>query len=126
MLQKRVKPGDLELLLRAAVGVVTRRDMSLNRRLWTWFLGPEQAQQEQENGLESPTSPSENHHGYLASKTSYFEEHGLQPLINALMSMIKASSDTDAAEKAKPYRICLSLMDRWEIGGLVVPEIFLL
>ncbi|KAI0430565.1 putative regulator of reproduction dopa [Xylaria sp. FL1042] len=125
VLQKRVKTDDLELLLRAAAGVVTRRDMSLNRRLWAWFLGPEQPQQDQENGLESPTSPSENHHNYLASKTSYFEEHGLQPLINALMSMINSSSNSDAAEKAKPYRICLSLMDRWEIGGLVVPEIFL-
>ncbi|KAI1419630.1 putative regulator of reproduction dopa [Xylaria sp. FL1777] len=125
VLQKHVKPDDLELLLRAAAGVVTRRDMSLNRRLWAWFLGPERPQHDQENGLESPTSPSENHHGYLASKTSYFEEHGLQPLINALMSMIKSSSDSGTAEKAKPYRICLSLMDRWEIGGLVVPEIFL-
>ncbi|KAI1310342.1 putative regulator of reproduction dopa [Xylaria venustula] len=125
VLQKRVKPDDLELLLRAAAGVVTRRDMSLNRRLWAWFLGPEQPQHDQENGIESPTSPTDNHQGYLTSKTSYFEEHGLQSLINALMSMINNSSDSDAAEKAKPYRICLSLMDRWEIGGLVVPEIFL-
>ncbi|KAI0465793.1 putative regulator of reproduction dopa [Xylaria cf. heliscus] len=125
VLQKRVKSDDLELLLRAAAGVVTRRDMSLNRRLWVWFLGPEQPQQDQENSPESPTSPSENHHAYLASKTSYFEEYGVQSLINALLSMIKSSPDNDAAEKAKPYRICLSLMDRWEIGGLVVPEIFL-
>ncbi|KAI1368827.1 putative regulator of reproduction dopa [Xylaria arbuscula] len=125
VLQRRVKPDDLELLLRAAAGVVTRRDMSLNRRLWAWFLGPEQPTQDQENGPESPTSPSENHHGYVASKTSYFEEFGLHSLINALMSMIKSASDSDTAEKAKPYRICLSLMDRWEIGGFVVPEIFL-
>ncbi|KAI1120919.1 putative regulator of reproduction dopa [Nemania abortiva] len=125
VLQKRVKSDDLELLLRAAVGVVTRRDMSLNRRLWAWFLGPEQPQQDQEHSLESPVSSSEHHHGYLASKTSYFEEYGLQSLINALLSMIKSSSHSDATEKAKPYRICLSLMDRWEIGGLVVPEIFL-
>ncbi|GAP83534.1 putative cellular morphogenesis regulator [Rosellinia necatrix] len=125
VLQKRVKPDDLELLLRAAVGVVTRREMSLNRRLWAWFLGPDQPQQDQENSPESPTSPAENQHSYLVSKTSYFELHGLQPLINALLSMIRTSSDSDAAETAKPYRICLSLMDRWEIGGLVVPEIFL-
>ncbi|KAI1820779.1 putative regulator of reproduction dopa [Xylaria intraflava] len=124
VLQKRVKPVDLELLLRAAVGVVTRRDMSLNRRLWAWFLGPELPHQDHEIGLESPISPT-NHHGYLVSKTSYFEEHGLQQLTNALLGMIRNSSDTDAAEKARPYRICLSLMDRWEIGGLVVPEIFL-
>ncbi|KAI1265986.1 putative regulator of reproduction dopa [Xylariaceae sp. FL1019] len=125
VLQTRVKPDDLELLLRAAVGVVTRRDMSLNRRLWAWFLGPDPAPQEQENGSESPTSPSDHPHGYLASKTNYFEKYGLQPLISALLSMIKGLSNSNVTERAKPYRICLSLMDRWEIGGLVVPEIFL-
>ncbi|KAI1438027.1 putative regulator of reproduction dopa [Xylaria sp. CBS 124048] len=125
VLQKRVKSDDLALLLRAAAGVVIRRDMSLNRRLWAWFLGPEQPQQDQEIGLDSPISPNQNQHAYLTSKTSYFEEYGLQQLTDALLGMINGSPDTDAAEKAKPYRICLSLMDRWEIGGLVVPEIFL-
>lgn len=125
VLQKRVKPEDLELLLKAAAGVVTRRDMSLNRRLWAWFLGPEPAGHESETGVESPSSPSDHHHGYFASKTSYFEEHGLQALTQALLSMIKTASDTNPTERARPYRICLSLMDRWEIGGLVVPEIFL-
>ncbi|KAK6065221.1 hypothetical protein SCUP234_12668 [Seiridium cupressi] len=125
VLQKRVKPEDLELLLKAAAGVVTRRDMSLNRRLWAWFLGPEPPGHENETGIESPGSPSEQHHGYFASKTSYFEEYGLQALTQALLSMIRTASDTSPTERARPYRICLSLMDRWEIGGLVVPEIFL-
>lgn len=125
VLQKRVKPEDLELLLKAAVGVVTRRDMSLNRRLWAWFLGPEPAGHETETGVESPSSPSEHHHGYLASKTTYFEENGLHALTQALLSMIRTASHTNPTERARPYRICLSLMDRWEIGGLVVPEIFL-
>ncbi|ORY65960.1 putative regulator of reproduction dopa [Pseudomassariella vexata] len=125
VLQKRVKPEDLELLLRAAAGVVTRRDMSLNRRLWAWFLGPEPASQENENGLDSPTSPSDTPHAYFSTKTSYFEEYGLQALTQALLSMIKTASDSNPTERARPYRICLSLMDRWEIGGVVVPEIFL-
>ncbi|KAI1209979.1 Dopey, N-terminal-domain-containing protein [Annulohypoxylon truncatum] len=124
VLQKRVKSDDLELLLRAAAGVVTRRDMSLNRRLWAWFLGPDPPSQEHENGLESPNSPVD-HHGFLNSKTSYFEEYGLQPLTRALLAMINSSSGSNPVERARPYRICLSLMDRWEIGGLVVPEIFL-
>ncbi|KAI2467227.1 putative regulator of reproduction dopa [Annulohypoxylon bovei var. microspora] len=124
VLQKRVKSDDLELLLRAAAGVVTRRDMSLNRRLWAWFLGPDPPSQEHENGLESPSSPVD-HHGYLNSKTSYFEEYGLQPLTRALLAMINSASSSNPIERARPYRICLSLMDRWEIGGLVVPEIFL-
>lgn len=125
VLQTRVKPGDLQLLLNAAIGVVTRRDMSLNRRLWTWLLGPEPAAHEVESGLESPTSPSDHRHGLSASRTTYFEEFGLQPLTQALLTMIKNSAGDSPSEKARPYRICLSLMDRWEIGGIVVPEVFL-
>ncbi|KAK8048888.1 hypothetical protein PG994_010618 [Apiospora phragmitis] len=125
VLQKRVTTEDLELLLCAAAGVVTRRDMSLNRRLWAWFLGPDPSSHEQETGVESPTTPSEQQQAFLTTKTSYFEEYGLQPLTSALLSMIRSASNKNPTERARPYRICLSLMDRWEIGGLVVPEIFL-
>ncbi|KAK2022400.1 hypothetical protein LX32DRAFT_194849 [Colletotrichum zoysiae] len=124
VLQTNVKPGDLELLLRAAVGVVIRRDMSLNRRLWAWFLGPDPAPGESESGFDSPSS-ADHHNSYFASKTSYFEDHGLQPLTRALLGMINIDRGSSPGERARPYRICLSLMDRWEIGGLVVPEVFL-
>ena len=125
VLQKRVKVEDLELLISAAVGVVSRRDMSLNRRLWTWLLGPEPVHNENESGLESPTSiVGDPMAAASSSRTRYFEEYGLQPLTNALLKMI-ARDSTNSVERAKPFRICLSLMDRWEIGGLVVPDIFL-
>ncbi|KAK3355856.1 Dopey, N-terminal-domain-containing protein [Neurospora tetraspora] len=126
VLQARAKTDDLELLLKTAVGVTTRRDMSLNRRLWTWLLGPEPTTaHEGEGGPDSPTTPASTP-AYFMSRTSYFEEFGLRPLTRALLSMIKASSvGNNPADRAKPYRICLSLMDRWEIGGLVVPEVFL-
>jgi hypothetical protein len=126
VLQTKAKGGDLELLLRAAVGVTVRRDMSLNRRLWSWLLGPEPpASAEHEGGLESPTSTSNQTHGFFSSRTNYFEEFGLQPLTRALLAMIKSDTEGNPAERARPYRICLSLMDRWEIGGLVVTELFL-
>lgn len=123
VLQTRVKAADLELLLRAASGVTIRRDMSLNRRLWTWLLGPEPAPQEHDG--ESPASASGNQQSYFVPRTTYFEEYGLQPLTKALLSMIESAPDGNPIEKARPYRICLSLMDRWEIGGSVVPELFL-
>lgn len=125
VLQTCVKRDDLELLLKAAVGVVTRREMSLNRRLWTWLLGPEPSVGDPESGLASPSSPSGQTNGTLTTRTSYFEQYGIEPLTKALLSLIKVAPETTAAEKARPYRICLSLMDRWEIGGLVVPEVFL-
>jgi hypothetical protein len=123
VLQTRVKADDLELLMTAATGVVARRDMSLNRRLWTWLLGPEPARGT--DGAESPIStngdPMNNN---LYSRTSYFEEFGLQPLTRAILKLI-LRENVSPVERARPFRICLSLMDRWEIGGLVVPEIFL-
>ncbi|KAL2154331.1 hypothetical protein VTH82DRAFT_3007 [Thermothelomyces myriococcoides] len=130
VLQRQAKRGDLELLLRAATGVTVRRDMSLNRRLWSWLLGPEPpASAEHDGGPDSPTSPAAaaaaHTHGYLSSRTTYFEEFGLQPLTRALLALVESDSGNSPSERARPYRICLSLMDRWEIGGLVVPELFL-
>lgn len=125
VLQKRVKSEDLELLITAAAGVVSRREMSLNRRLWTWLLGPEPVSNDGEAGPESPTSVvGDPLASSPSSRTQYFEEYGLQPLVQALLKLI-ARDSTNAVERARPFRICLSLMDRWEIGGLVVPDIFL-
>ncbi|PBP19238.1 cellular morphogenesis regulator [Diplocarpon rosae] len=125
VLQKRMKTEDLELLIAAAASVVSRRDMSLNRRLWSWLLGPERSNAEGENSPESPTSATGEPLGSMSSsRTRYFEDFGLQPLMQALLKLI-ARDSSNAVERARPFRICLSLMDRWEIGGLVVPDIFL-
>ncbi|RDL34750.1 Cellular morphogenesis regulator [Venustampulla echinocandica] len=125
VLQKRVKKEDLELLITAAAGVVTRRDMSLNRRLWTWLLGPEPVHNDSEGGPESPASVTASSHGsHPSSPTHYFEQFGLRPLTNALLKMIQ-QDPINPVDRPRPFRICLSLMDRWEIGGLVVPDIFL-
>ncbi|KAK1240918.1 hypothetical protein MKX07_006351 [Trichoderma sp. CBMAI-0711] len=124
VLQSQVKPGDLELLLKAAVGVVTRRDMSLNRRLWAWLLGPEPTGNENEHNPELHSN-ADGPQALLSSRTSYFEQYGLQTLTKSLLEMITDTKHGGVAERTRPYRICLSLMDRWEVGGLVVPDIFL-
>ena len=124
VLQEKVKPADLELLINAAIGVVLRREMSLNRRLWSWLLGPEPSGHDGEATPQSPTAPEHGHQA-ISSKTAYFESYGLQSLTNALLAMIKEANQGTSSERTRPYRICLSLMDRWEIGGLVVPEVFL-
>ncbi|KHJ31526.1 putative cellular morphogenesis regulator [Erysiphe necator] len=116
VLQKKVKSEDLELLVTAAAGVVSRRDMSLNRRLWTWFLGPSV---DIDNGIALGEQLQQS-----ISKTQYFEKFGLHPLTQALLRLIEHNSDSPL-ERARPFKICLSLMDKWEIGGLLVTEIFL-
>ena len=89
VLQSRVKPADLELLVKAAAGVVTRRDMSLNRRLWTWLLGPEPVSSDGDPTGDLSTAPSDQQQAFLSSRTTYFEDFGLQPLTKALLHMIR-------------------------------------
>lgn len=48
---KRAKPEDTAILMKAAVGVVLRRDLSLNRRLYTWLLGPDEKSEVQSEYL---------------------------------------------------------------------------
>ena len=125
VLQRKVKAEDLQILVLAATSVVARKDMSLNRRLWSWFLGPEPTT-ELNGGPGSPrdaeiTSPT---HDIVAYQTNHFETFGLQPLANGISAMVAKESGSPV-ERTKALRICLSLMDRWEIGGLVVPKLFL-
>ena len=129
VLHLKVVPRDLELLVMAAASVVARREMSLNKRLWTWFLGPGASAEVDDSIPESPVSPGSSGittpaNGHRLSPTEYFEQYGLKVLINGIKKSF-ANDSLMPAEKARPFRICLSLMDRWEIGGLVAPRVFL-
>lgn len=126
VLQDRIGKEDRERIVAAAAGVVSRRDMSLNRRLWAWFLGPEPVAATE--GNESAMSPVQEKNGGVsdpsAHHAAYFSQHGLEALTQAVLKMINRPTKLPT-ERAKPFRVCLSLMDRWEVGGLIVPEIFL-
>ena len=128
VLQEKVVPADLEKVVIAATSVVARKDMSLNRRLWSWFLGPEPSSEPNgtSNAPNSPRSmdalsPTQN---TVLHQTRHFERFGLKPLVQGIFSMI-AKEYKNPVERTKPLRISLSLMDRWEIGSSVVPKIFL-
>ncbi|KAL1626457.1 hypothetical protein SLS56_006768 [Neofusicoccum ribis] len=122
VLQVRIDGKDLERLVSAAAGVVTRRDMSLNRRLWSWFLGPDPGNDAE--GADAPTDLKSPNVDVNSHHAAYFARYGLQPLTNGIMSMINGQDQSPVA-RARPFRICLSLMDRWEVGGLLVPSVFL-
>ncbi|KAJ9647304.1 hypothetical protein H2199_002291 [Coniosporium tulheliwenetii] len=127
ILQERTSEEDLDLLVAAATGVVLRRDMSLNRRLWSWLLGPgpgsssNSGKDDEVTSSQDPKSPDVDPEEVRAA---FFSRHGLQPLHRSIMKMIRRKS-SNPAEQAKPFRICLSLMDHWEVGALLVPGLFL-
>ncbi|KAJ5168738.1 uncharacterized protein N7482_004332 [Penicillium canariense] len=126
ILQSRIADSDLQTLIVAAVGVVTRRDMSLNRRLWAWFLGPEPANERPSlDGQKfSERARPASADGKELSQSQYFSQVGLRPLVNGLLNMIKQAPKAPS-ERTRPFRTALSLMDRWEIGGYIVPAVFL-
>lgn len=124
-LQSRIAEDDQQRLIVAAAGVVTRRDMSLNRRLWAWFLGPEPANDRSSFDVrKSSDNTSQSGDALEVSQSEYFSRFGLKPLVKGLLEMVEQDLSVPS-ERAKPFRISLSLMDRWEVGGYIVPEIFL-
>jgi hypothetical protein len=123
VLQEMVPKSDLDRLMSGAISVVLRRDMSLNRRLWTWLLGPDSKddQEAEDQGVRDLKSPGPD---LLTNHAAYFGKYGLRALTRSVLAMFSSSSSS-VVERAKPFRLCLSLMDRWEVGGLLVPDIFL-
>lgn len=123
VLQDMVPISDLERLVSAAISVVLRRDMSLNRRLWTWLLGPD-SKQDHENEDQNPRdvlSPTSDHG---SKQAAYFGKYGLRALTNSVLILFSSMSDSPSI-RARPFKLCLSLMDRWEVGGLMIPDIFI-
>ncbi|KAN0061878.1 hypothetical protein ACQY0O_005872 [Thecaphora frezii] len=97
--QRHVKPNDKVILIRATLGVVLRRDLSLNRRLYSWLLGPEES---------------------VEAQTAYLHANGLGLVRRALKEDFDADFDQglppDQTERQRPYKIFVSLLDKWEIG----------
>ncbi|KAF2429482.1 hypothetical protein EJ08DRAFT_635171 [Tothia fuscella] len=123
VLQYAVPKADLDQIVFAAAGVVSRRDMSLNRRLWAWFLGPE-PKDEAEGGLKSPVEAKSPIVDLSSHHAAYFARYGLRSLTRSILALFDRKISAPA-ERAKPFRMCLSLMDRWEVGGLLIPDLFI-
>lgn len=105
ILKNRMIPHeDLVILMKAALGIVLRKDMSLNRRLYAWLLGNENAAQAQ-----------------VLYFNSYAEKAATQAVRNMLQQQQQQDSET---ELQRPYKILISLMDKWELGQPIVNNIF--
>ncbi|KAH9819402.1 cellular morphogenesis regulator DopA like protein [Teratosphaeria destructans] len=112
---------DLDELVSATIQILLRKDMSLNRRVWAWFLGPAPKEPGADNSVSAPTHTRSQQ---SSTQYDYFEAFGKEPLQRVILDMLKGVHSSPS-QIARPFRICLSLMDRWEIGGSLVPYIFL-
>ncbi|KAB8342990.1 hypothetical protein FH972_022584 [Carpinus fangiana] len=122
VLTDRVDAQDLKRLVAAAISVVARREMSLNRRLWLWFLGPQTNDDDDESAqLASPITQLSKEQ--QSPSALYFGSYGLEPLSDAVLSMF-TKDKSSPTKNARPYRICLSLLDRSEIGSPLIARAF--
>ncbi|KIK71711.1 hypothetical protein GYMLUDRAFT_33858 [Collybiopsis luxurians FD-317 M1] len=93
---KRASADDRTILMRAAVSVVLRRDLSLNRRLYSWLLGPAEKSDKQ---------------------VEYLKDNALELLRSTLKEDMVSPSGEYA--ESRPFKIFISLLDKWEIGAVL-------
>lgn len=113
-----VSRADFIRLVTNGLNTILRRDMSLNRRLYSWLLGSEVKQQ-------SAAADKKHNNDSAASTTttaSYFELHSKEVLIKALRCTLKLSLQHQPVD-LKPYRILVSLLDKVEIGPAVLDHV---
>ncbi|XP_017468735.1 PREDICTED: protein dopey-1 homolog [Rhagoletis zephyria] len=107
--------ADLIKLVTNGLNTILRRDMSLNRRLYSWLLGSEVAKN-------SPTYDTASLDGPPAETETYFEKHSKHIVIQSLICTLKFSLESTPVD-LKPYRIMVSLLDKAEIGSAVLDHV---
>ncbi|QLQ82380.1 hypothetical protein HG537_0H01420 [Torulaspora globosa] len=118
VLSTLVTQADKQLLLMSCCKTTLAKDMSLNRRLWNWLVGPAAAAlANNTNSIELEVKKTEQRG---KNSCEYFLENGLQPLTQGLKEMLEEEQSV-----INVFSICLAVMDRWEVGSLVIPEMFI-
>lgn len=103
---------DMIRILSAALRVVLRRDMSLNRRLYAWLLGPRSTRQ----------SNPEEHACY------YFNTFSKELLVQAMVGILQGkemSRENSLMQDLKPFRILISLLDKPELGPAILEDVLI-
>ncbi|KAI9494202.1 hypothetical protein BDB00DRAFT_337729 [Zychaea mexicana] len=137
---RTIPHDDLVVLTRSALSIVLRKDMSLNRRLYAWLLGDEgtsQAQMKYFNAFGEKAATQAVRGLFFATTNNSALSSSSLPLplssssASAAVSTSKQQhhqqlqhSEAYIVEAQRPYKILISLLDKWEIGQPIVQGIF--
>ncbi|XP_068137647.1 protein dopey-1 isoform X4 [Hyperolius riggenbachi] len=112
---------DMIRILSAALRVVLRRDMSLNRRLYAWLLGFDN------NGaIVGPRSTRQSNPDEHASY--YFNTFSKDLLVQAMVGILQGkemSRENSLTQDLKPFRILISLLDKPELGPAILEDVLI-
>ncbi|XP_039424046.1 protein dopey-1 isoform X2 [Corvus cornix cornix] len=103
---------DMIRILSAALHVVLRRDMSLNRRLYAWLLGPRSTRH---------SNPEEH-------ATYYFNTFSKEMLVQAMVGILQINGQGEEStlmQDLKPFRILISLLDKPELGPAILEDVLI-
>ncbi|SCU90156.1 LADA_0F02212g1_1 [Lachancea dasiensis] len=106
VLQELSSSSDRNLLMMSCCKTMLTRDMSISRRIWNWLLGP--------------ASIGEKSQKQAIDSNDYFSRYGEKMLESGLRLMIDQEDEAPDA-----YKICLAVMDRWEIASRIIPITFI-
>ncbi|XP_054470794.1 protein dopey-2 [Anoplopoma fimbria] len=113
---------DMITMVSAAALTLLRRDMSLNRRLYAWLLGADHSK-----GMVAPhptlSTTTEEHASFYFS--TYSRDFLVQALINILQQQDVESDPESVIGYLRPFRIIISLLDKPEIGPVVLNSVLL-
>ncbi|KAI5621394.1 protein dopey-2, partial [Silurus asotus] len=117
-----LKREEMITVVSAASLTLLRRDMSLNRRLYAWLLGLDI-----KGGMVAPDTTL---YATVEEHTAhYFNTHSREMLVQALVNILQQKDiekDPDnVMNYLRPFRIMISLLDKPEIGPLVVSDVLL-
>ncbi|CAI4058271.1 Dop1p SKDI_04G3650 [Saccharomyces kudriavzevii IFO 1802] len=114
-----ITPEDKKLLIMSCCRTTLSKDMSLNRRIWNWLLGPTAGGiLNNNNGTSMAEATSVK--SVNEESTVYFTKYGLSALLEGLKDLLSEEESVLIA-----FKISMAVMDRWEIGSLVIPELFI-
>ncbi|KAG5436940.1 hypothetical protein PCANB_001350 [Pneumocystis canis] len=103
--QENISLLDIELLVMSAIRVILRKEISLNRRVWSWLMGSDLHQD--------------------LCEGSYFRNYGMKYVISSIKNYLDINKN-DSLKLGEIFEILLFLMDKPNIGNIVIPDIFLL
>ncbi|TKS81683.1 Protein dopey-1 [Collichthys lucidus] len=114
---------DMIRILSAALHVVLRRDMSLNRRLYAWLLGFDN-----NGGMIGPRNTRQSNPEEHASH--YFNTFSKDMLVQAMVGILQGKARGGEEESIlmhdlKPFRILISLLDKPELGPAILEDVLI-
>ncbi|ESO88953.1 hypothetical protein LOTGIDRAFT_154021 [Lottia gigantea] len=120
--------SDTAIIVQAAINVVLRRDMSLNRRLYGWLLGTNAPSSSLPEGIRLVRSDSTSTSSEM--DLSYFQHYSKDLLVQAIRMKLAYPDDCEmklagVSNMMKPFRIIISLLDKPEIGPVIIDQVLM-